>query len=127
MTTLTAAPDPCWAGVGGLRSKCLDLEQKGCRNPYVRLSGSVSVHGLAYRLSGSENFNYFGWASPPRKPALRIFFTVASEYEFLRCEQNDDSVGVQTSLLHHELHKCRSEYLDVQTCLLQHQLYNWRL
>ncbi|GBP81750.1 hypothetical protein EVAR_62666_1 [Eumeta japonica] len=51
-------------------------------------------------------------SAPPRKPAFRISFTVASEYAFLQCVgKMMDSVSIfELVFLHHELHKWRSEY-----------------
>ncbi|GBP28746.1 hypothetical protein EVAR_19788_1 [Eumeta japonica] len=90
-----------------------------------RAGRAAPAQGLACTLGES------GWASspvhtsssrgdidalvngvPPRKPALRILFTVASSYGFLRCV--DKMIGRrfddQTYLLQHELHMWRSEY-----------------
>ncbi|GBP19071.1 hypothetical protein EVAR_83383_1 [Eumeta japonica] len=66
-------------------------------------------------------------SAPRRQPALRFSFTVASEYGFLRCRQNDaHRFDVHTCLLQHELHKWRPGY-NCDGCTNSAAIYRYRI
>ncbi|GBP88291.1 hypothetical protein EVAR_66782_1 [Eumeta japonica] len=64
----------------GMRKKKLTLARVGMRNGRYDRRREGVFHGVKYATA---------IITAPRKPALRVFLTVASEYGSLRCGQND--------------------------------------